>query len=289
MENIHEIRQHMRAIEQTRKITNAMYLISTVHMRKAMSHIDYNRTYLRRIRACFSEILKKAHQIDHPYLEDRGGKRAMYIVIAGDKGMCGSYNTNVVHLAIDNMQKHVGEKYIATVGLVAGRMLRSRGLDPDIEVLGVAQDPSLYNARKIAYEMFDLYDQGLMDEVHIVYTRFKNTFVQSPVCLQLLPIKPEHYVNKIGKSAVLPEDIIYHPNEQELFRELVPQLEIGLVYGALVQAYASEQCARLNAMESSTHNADGMLKKLKLQYNQARQAAITQEITEISSAAEIYV
>lgn len=284
MENMNEIRHHVRAIEQTRKITNAMYLVSTARMRKYMVHINYNRKYFKRVRLTVQDILNKSKDIQHPYLDVRGDKSAVFIVIAGDKGMCGAYNVNVLEFALKKIQERA-ERYVITVGTVASAYFRRKGIEPDIEVLDIAQDPSLFNARKLTEDILQIYDQNLTDEVFVIYTAFFSTARQEPKEIRLLPLnlRDFEYLDTADDTS----DILYEPSPQEAFTMLVPQYCIGIIFGALVQSYASEQSARMTAMESATRNADEILQKLKVRFNRARQAAITQEISEIAGAAQV--
>ncbi len=282
MQNTNEIRAHIAAVKQTRKITNAMHLVASSRLKKVMSHIEYNNAYFSRVQATMKDILQSSESVTHQYLTGRGGDRRTYIVVAGDKGLAGAYNASVLNLAYETIsqRKEKKETYLLTVGLVATEFFKARGMQPDIETTGAVQDPSLSNARKLA---FDIYDDDLTDEVYIIYTSFYGDTKNRPVIRRLLPIVRGDY-EQIAAHKM--SDIIYEPSAQELFSLLVPQYVTGILFGALVQAYAAEHFARMNAMQSATRNADEMLKKLQTQYNMARQAAITQEITEISGAAE---
>lgn len=283
MQNLNEIRQHTIAISKTRQITNAMYLLSTARMKKAMQYVDYNREYYRRVRATVKDILAKSYHVHHPYLELRPGKRTAYLVIASDKGMCGNYNSSILNYAWERIQNSP-ERYIATIGMMATQFFMKKGITPDVEWLGVAQNPTLMDARNIAETLFYEYDMGLMDEIYIIATRFVNSAKQYPRCVRLLPLNIDDYFD-VELEFDDQADVIFEPSAQEVFNTLVPQYAVGLVFGALTQAVASEHCARMQAMRSATENADDMIKKLKIQYNAARQFAITQEIMEITGAA----
>jgi F-type H+-transporting ATPase subunit gamma len=287
-----EIRHRIRAVQQTRKITNAMYLVASSRMKWVMEHIEYNQLYQLRLRTAMwdimnslnGEFLLEENTISHPYFIRRGGQKRTYIVIAGDKGMAGSYNHNILSFAWEQMEP-CPDCSLITVGMMASIYFRGRGKQPDIEILNVTQDPSLTNARQIAFEIIDLYDRELTGEVYIVYTQFYGANRCVPTVSRLLPQQAEDYADL--KPNPLPTgDIIYVPSRREVFDLLVPQYLIGIVFGALVQAYASEHFSRMNAMRSATRNADEILKRLQLEYNMARQTAITQEITEITGVAE---
>ena len=277
-----EIRRHISAIEETRKITNAMQLVSTSRLKRVMTHIEYNHRYFMRVQAAMNSILAMSGGVKHPYLDGREGRRRTYIVVAGDKGMAGAYNSNVLELALKRLEEDGAEVSLITVGLVASEFFHSRGIMPDVEVTGTIQDPTLDRARELALDVFSLYDQNLTDEVYIIYTSFYGESKNKPEIKKLLPVAITGDEVEEGDW----HNMIYEPSAEEVFSHLVPQYVIGILFGALVQAYACEHYARMNAMRSATHNADEMMRKLTMQYNLARQSAITQEISEIAGAAE---
>ena len=155
----------------------------------------------------------------------------------------------------------------------------------DVEFLHVSQNPSLYNARNITNDILELYDNGLMDEVYVVYTQFHSVLKQEPKVIKLLPLSMSNF-QEVAVETQYSAEIFYHPSPKEVFDILVPQYIIGLVYGCLVQSFASEHCARMTAMENATNNAEDMIDDLTKQYNRARQFAITNEISEIIGALE---
>lgn len=281
MQNLNEIRRHVDAIEQTKKITNAMQLVSSSRMKRVMQQVEYNRTYGAHVKNAMAHILTSSRGITHPYLQPREKiKNTTYIVISGDKGMVGAYNNDVLKLAKSEMEKKEAYNLI-TVGITASRFFEKQGITPDIQIIGVSQDPSLYHARHIVQDIFRFFDEGLTDEVYVIHTSFINSIQWYPKMERLLPITwPEE---EVGEKR---DEMIYHPSPQEVFDLLVPQYTVGILYGALLEAYASEHSARMQSMQSATNNAEEMLDKLKTTYNLARQAAITQEISEIVSAAQ---
>ena len=284
MANVAEIRQHIRAVDQTRKITHAMHLVASSRMSRVMSHIEYNNAYFSRVQSTMKDILLGSEAISHPYLTERQGDRRTFVVVSGDKGMAGGYNNNLTRFAMEQIRGH--ENYhLITVGMVASNFFLENGIKPDIELAGASQDPSLVNARELAFDIFDLFNEDETNDVYIIYTSFLGDTKAQPVMRRLLPIHLDDYDHvEPGDPS---REILYEPSPQEVFNVLVPQYTSGIIFGALMQAYASEHYARMNAMESATRNADEMLKKLQTQYNIARQAAITQEITEIAGAAEV--
>lgn len=280
MQNTNEIRRHINAVRQTRKITNAMKLVSTARIKKAMQNLKYNNFYFERVQSAMKDILLSPHPVDHPYLSLGRGKKRAYIVISGDKGMVGDYNAKLLDFARTEIL-NTGEKVILiTIGITASEYFKKNGLAPDIEISGVSQNPSLDNARNLVIDLIDLFDNGEARSVYLIYTTFDNKTIPNPIVRRILPIRIHDYEN-IPETE--PEhEILYIPSPEEVFSDLVPQYLVGFLFEAMVQAYASEHYARMNAMQSATDNADELLEKLTIDYNRVRQAAITQEISEIT-------
>ena len=284
MQGTNEIRHHMAAIEQTRKITGAMELISSTRMKQVMNHIEHNRRYFTSIRIMMKELLSTAEGVSHPFLTERPRSQRTYVVISGDKGLCGSYNSAVLNLALEHFLDNPGSGLV-TLGHTAESFFHSRGFTPDISLLGIVQDPTLARAREVARDLTRLYETELTDEIHVIFTSFYGATKNEPTDFRLLPVKLHDY-DDIRDAEEL-SDIIYHPSAQEVLDILIPQYVIGLIFGVMVQAYASEHFARMTAMHSATTNAQEMIDDLHTQYNLARQSAITNEIAEITSAAEV--
>ncbi len=282
MASMADIKHSIRSISDTEQITRAMHLISTSKMKKAIAKYESNHVHFERVQAALKDILTHTKELSHPYVGESEGGKAAYVVIAADKGMCGGYNHNVLNLAFDHMQKSK-ERYILTVGQVARAFFDHRNYMVDVEFLHMSQNPSLYNARNITSDLLELFDNGIMDEVYVVYTKYISVVKQEPRVLKLLPMSVSNLID-IGEETQYNAELFYHPSPREVFDVLVPQYIIGLVYGCLVQSYASEQCARMTAMESATQNAEEMIESLTKQYNRARQFAITNEISEIIGA-----
>lgn len=279
MRSMNEIRHHIRAVEQTRKITNAMNLISSVRIKKIMPQVEYNRRYLIHVQSAMNHVLASSEDFDHIYLRDRGDKHTTYIVIAGDKGMVGSYNSDILKYAMTHMDL-TKDHHLITLGIEASRFFMKQGIQPDREIAGASQDPSLIYARHLQQDIFRMYDEHKTDRVYVIYMSFINSVRYEPKIIRLLPVVTDDI------QGTNPDvGMVFHPTAEDVFHYLVPQYAIGILYGALMQAYASEHCARMNSMDNATRNADELLKGLRTSYNIARQAAITQEITEITGAA----
>ncbi len=284
MASMADIKHSIRSISETEQITRAMHLISTSKMKKAISKYESNHVHFERVQSALKDIFAHTSELEHPWVGQSKGKRAAYIVIAADKGMCGGYNHNVLNLALKHMQQF-SERYILTVGHMARAFFDRRDYMVDVEFLHVSQNPSLYNARNITSDILELFDNGIMDEVYVVYTKFISVMKQEPRVIKLLPLCIADLID-VAEETQYSAELFYHPSPKEVFDILVPQYIIGLVYGCLVQSFASEQCARMTAMENATNNAEEMIESLTKEYNRARQFAITNEISEIIGALE---
>ncbi len=283
MSSIAEIRHHIKVVKDTSKITKAMYLISSAKMKKAMRLHDQNLIYFTRVRSDIRFIMDNIeHNIRNPYYRQHG-KKTGYVVIAGDKGLCGGYNSEVLKLARRTIQDGIHEqRCLFTIGHMASEYFLRLGMNPDVNYLHVIQDPSLQNARQITFNLCKLFRDKELDEVYIIYTVLEKVGQLKPTVLRLLPVLREDFDHApILHAPTSP--LKFHPSAPEVLDAMVPHYLVGLVYSALVQSYASEHSARMSAMDAATRNADEMLGRLSLEFNHARQAIITQEISEIIS------
>ena len=189
MPNMSDIRFHIKSVKQTRQITNAMYLLSTSRMKKAMQSIDFNLFYLKRLRATIKDILSKAkrNSIHDKFIEDNGKGNAVFIVVTSDKGLCGGYNSAVVDLALEKMKEH-DNPTLCSLGLLGDRAFKSRGVEPQLSWYGASQHPTLNLASQVAEKVIDMYLTNDYHEVYVVYTEFINSAVQKPCCVRLLPL-----------------------------------------------------------------------------------------------------
>ena len=284
MENISELKQHLRAIEQTRQISNAMYLLSTSRMKQSMQNIDYNLAYMRKLRATTKDIISKTkhNMLTDPFIELTEGGKALFFVITSDKGLCGAYNSAVFNLAMEKMREY--EKTVVySLGYKGTEMFLNHGITPDDSMYGASQRPSLYSARALGERIVELYDDCAVSEVYIVYTEYVNSSYQRPVCKRVLPLLRRDFDDVEYENKYF-ADVLYEPDLQTVFDRMVPQYIIGMMYDIMMQSAASENAARMTAMQNATKNADEMIAKLSAQINAARQLLITNEITEIAAA-----
>ncbi len=287
MENISELKQHLRAIEQTRQISNAMYLLSTSRMKKSMQNIDYNLLYLKRLRSTIKDIISKTkhNMLSDPFLELTEGGKALFFVISSDKGLCGGYNSDVVNLAMEKMREYP-DTVVYSLGLKGTEMFVNHGITPEHSWYGASQRPSLHLARELGNNIVDLYDDCAVSEVYIVYTEYVNSAVQKPVCKRVLPILRRDF-DDVEYENKYTADVLYEPDLQTVFDRMAPQYIIGMMYDVMMQSAASENAARMTAMQNATENADKMIAKLSEQINSVRQLIITNEITEIAAASNV--
>lgn len=285
MLNAHEIKGRIKSIEETRQITNAIQLISASKLKKAIKLSDSNLKYFKVMRSILKDILMRTEMITHPYFVKREGKRVAFLVIASDKGLAGEFNKRVLELAYNDM-KDYHEKYIFTIGKKATEYLNKHGIPTDIEFLKIAQNPTLDDARHLTMDILELYDQNILDEVHMTFTSFEGKSRQYAQTIKLLPLERKDFekVESFIADEKLKDKFVFVPSPQEVFDVLIPQYMIGLIYGALVQSSAAEHFERMIAMKSSLDNADKMLKTLKLKAQRVRQEKITTELQEISMA-----
>ena len=290
MASIKEIRTHIRSVEQTLKITNAMYLISSSNLRKARKQLNDVEPYFQKIESTLSDILYHSAEINHRFFDKRPEippekRKVGYIVVAGDKGLAGAYNHNILKLAEEKMAQTANPS-LFVVGQAGRSYFQEHGVPIDVEFLYTAQNPNVGRARDIAELMMDLYLEGKLDEVYSLFTKMINTFRMEPTVHRLLPLERDSFPVYDRNRDSYNRDVVYIPSVKAVMDRLVPGYIKGDIFGALVESYCSEQNARMTAMKSSSDNARAMLQSLNLSYNRARQAAITQEITEVVGGAQ---
>lgn len=274
-----DIKRRIKSVESTMQITKAMELVASSKLKKAKEKAEQSKPYFNVLYETIQGMLANTRVTDSIYTEKRAVKKSLYIVIAGDRGLAGGYNSNVLKHAASLMEGK--EALILTVGKRAQEYYTKRDYEIVASHSNIGETMSFYDAADIVRDIMAIYDRGEVDEVHICYTEFVSTLSQVPKNIQLLPmVRDENYENT--RSA----DILYEPSEESVFEGLVPRYLEGIIFSAIVDSYASEQGARRTAMESATDNAAEMIDDLDLLYNRARQAAITQEISEIVGGAE---
>ena len=268
-----EIKNRIRSMESTKQITKAMEMVAASKLRHAQAKVLSSRPYFEILYETIMDIAGKEGEVDSAYVQVRPVKRSAFIVIAGDRGLAGGYNANVLKMVAAHMEGK--NSVILPVGKKAVEFFRHRNAELLTDQYAEAYDLKIGDCFTVAKMLCKAYLAGEVDEVFIAYTNFVSVLSQTPSVLQLLPLS-----NPAPKKEGS-QDILYEPGSKEVFEAIVPEFVGGVFYGALCESRASEQAARRTAMDAATQNADEMIADLSLKFNQARQAAITQEITEI--------
>ena len=289
MASAKEIQDRMRSIKDTLKITNAMYMISSSKLKKSKKMLADTEPYFYTLQSEMSRILRHLPDMNSIYFKTNAEiperkRKAGYIVITADKGLAGSYNHNILKLAEEELEKRDDYK-LFVLGELGRHYFEQKGINIDKQFHFVVQDPSLSRARRIAEDLLKLYHENQLDELYIIYTTMVNAMQEEAQVAQLLPLKKTDF--KIPVPIDIPlEGLALKPSAEEVMDHIVPNYVVGFVYGALVEAFSCEQNARMMAMEGAINSAKQMLKELDIEYNRARQAAITQEITEVIAGAK---
>ncbi len=299
MASMRDIKRRKVSIQSTQQITKAMKLVSTVKLQRAKSRAERSKAYFHCMYETIQGIIAKTGHVDHPYLVKGDSDRKAVIVITSNRGLAGGYNSNIVKLvAGSDLDKKDVDVY--AIGKKGRDLLKRRGYSIKSDHSEVINEPLYKDASEITDEVLGSYMAGEIGEVWLAYTGFKNTVSHIPTLIKLLPVdgslsgedtaegETEEGAQKSDasekKTAV--SLMNYEPEETEAFELIIPKYVSSLIYGALIEAVASENGARMQAMDSATSNAEEMIGKLELQYNRARQGHITQELTEIIGGAE---
>lgn len=289
MANEKEIQSRMKSIQDTMKITSAMYMISSSKLKKARKSLEETEGYFYTLQAAMSRILRHLPDMESIYFDQHTDKKPEekhtgFIVVTADKGMAGAYNHSVLKLAEEQL-KESANPVLFVLGELGRQYFEKQGMPIEEQFHYTVQNPTLGRARNIAETILEWYSQEKLDEIYIIYTRMKNGIQTETEVLQLLPLKKADFKLSIPAEVHMEEPLLF-PDPKAVMERIVPNFVVGFLYGALVESYASEQNSRMMAMQSATDSAKEMLQELEIQYNRARQAAITQEITEVISGAK---
>ena len=289
MANTKEIQDRIKSINDTLKITNAMYMISSSKLKKAKKMLADTEPYFFTLQSEMSRILRHLPDMEDIYFKSNEDKpmeerKVGYIVITADKGLAGSYNHNVLKLAEEHLLSHPNHE-LFVLGELGRHYFEQRGIEIEKQFHYTVQNPTLNRARNIAEEIIEMYQEEKLDEVYIIYTTMVNAVQEETQILQLLPLKKTDFNMKLPID-IPHEELALRPSAEAVMDRIVPDYVVGFVYGALVESYSCEQNARMMAMEAASKSAKDMLHELDILYNRARQAAITQEITEVIAGAK---
>lgn len=280
MASARDIRRRIRSIKNIQQITKAMKMVASARLRRAQERALSSRPYTEKIREVLVSVAGGAGDIAHPLLEVRPIKRVGCLVIAGDKGLCGAYNSNVIKEAIALVRQQ-NDPVLFTLGRKSRDYFKRRGYRIDREMSGFSEKPAYEHARAIACAVVDMYVQGQVDEFFLVYTQFMSSVHTIPTTVRLLPVAGEDVYGH-GPQ----QEYIFAPSAKAVLNLLLPKYLETVIYGALLQACASELGSRMTAMGNATDNAQELIGKLTLSYNKVRQAGITRELAEIVGGAE---
>lgn len=282
MASMRDIKRRKSSIQSTQQITKAMKLVSTVKLQKAKSHAEQTDPYFNYMYHTVSSMLAKSGNINHPYLTGGDSTKKAVVVITSNRGLAGGYNSNIVKLITGNEDLKKEDLEIYAVGGKGVEGLSRRGYHIVSDDSAIMEAPSYPDAAALCKKVLDSFAKGEIGEIYLAYTHFKNTVSHEPKLIRLLPVDIEAQEETDETSNVL---MNYEPNEEEALDMIIPKYVTSLFYGALVEAVASENGARMQAMDSATSNAEDMISDLSLKYNRARQGSITQELTEIIAGA----
>lgn len=281
-QGILDIKRRMRSINNTMQITKAMYLVSSAKLRRAKERAEETRPYYEITNESVKRILSSSKGLNHPFLDKREIKKTVFIVITADRGLAGGYNSNVLRMSEQLIDKETDS--VIVIGSKGRDFFNRRGYNVLEAYSGITEEPEFSDARAIGNIVMNLYKNEEVDSIKLVYTKFVSAMTQEPTTITLLP-------SEIGEGEDAEEaksltQVQYEPSPESVIEYLIPKYIQGAIFGGLVEAAASQQGARMTAMESATDNAEEIIEDLDLKYNRARQASITQEISEIVGGAE---
>ena len=276
-----DIKLRIKSVESTMQITKAMELVASSKMRRAKERVEHSRPYFETLHKTLTEIAAADPRARNPYLRRAEIKKTLIIVIAGDRGLAGGYNSNVLKQA----QQEAGDVVVLPIGKRSAEYFVHHEVPLFTQEVLLAADITVGECFQLARRITEGYCKGEYDAVKICYTRFDSMMTQTASTMEVLPLSMEPTEEQ--KAEARRSQILYKPSSEEVFRAIIPEYVAGIVYGAVCESVASELAARRTAMDAATKNAGEMIDHLNLYYNRARQAAITQEITEIVAGAEI--
>ena len=281
MASMRDIKRHKGSIQSTQQITKAMKLVSTVKLQRAKQNAEKSQTYFHCMYNTVHSILRRTQNLEHKYLKSgESGKKAI-IVITSNRGLAGGYNSNVIKLIT---QGELANEDLAIYAIgKKGKDALAKNYEIRADYSDVIEDPVYAEAMKISKEVLSAFENGEISEIYLAYTGFKNTVVHIPTLLKLLPVE----VSEEEETAQEDDPVMmnFEPEDEEALNLLIPKYITSLIYGGMIEAIASENGARMQAMDAATSNAEEMIEDLTLLYNRARQGSITQELTEIIAGA----
>ncbi len=282
MASMRDIKRRKESVQSTQQITKAMKLVATVKLQKARGKAEGNKPYFNMLYDTISSILSMTKNIDHTFLKENNNKKKAVIVISSNRGLAGGYNSNIVKTILGaGFSKE--DTYIYGVGKKGIEGLTRKGYSIYRDYSEVVNSPLFADATEMTKELLTQFSRGDIGEIYIAYTNFKNTVTQESRLVKLLPLNAEDFKDSDRDDKLL---MNFEPTPEEVLDMVVPKYMSNIIFGALLESVASENGARMQAMDSATNNAADMISSLSLKYNRARQSAITQELTEIIAGAD---
>ena len=279
-----DIKRRKSSIQSTQQITKAMKLVSTVKLQKAKLHAEATDPYFNHMYQTVTSILARSGNINHPYLTRGASDKIAVVVITSNRGLAGGDNANVTKLVTNNQDILPKDRVeVFCIGSKGRETLERYGYSIKEDHSAIMESPAYEDAAAVCERVLDEFTRGEIGEIYLAYTHFKNTVVHVPKLMKLLPVEfSEEEISATDDKLIMN----YEPNVEEALNLIIPKYVTSIFYGALVEALASENGARMQAMDSATSNAEDMISDLSLKYNRARQGSITQELTEIIAGAE---
>ena len=277
-----DIKRKIKSVNSTMKITKAMELVSTAKLKRAKDRLERTKPYFDTVYSTIQEMLRNEKNLKHEYLTKREVKKTLYIVITGDRGLCGGYNNNAIKMVTEDINDK-SKAALITIGRRSRDFFSKNGYEVLKEMTQISESPQYAHAQEIARTSLKWFANEKVDEIKLVYTQMNSTISQEAKIIQLLPVVSDGAASIETKRSGYTN---YEPSPEAVLGYVIPKYIESVLYGALIESSASEQAARRLAMESASDNADEMIQDLVLFSNQARQAAITQEISEIVGGAE---
>lgn len=286
MASMRDIKRRKGSIQSTQQITKAMKLVSTVKLQRAKQNAERSKAYFKCMYETVTEMLSKTANLEHKYLKaGESGKKAV-VVITSNRGLAGGYNSNVVKL-ITKGELQKDDLVIYAVGKKGKDALARNGYTIAEDDSDIAEEPSFPDAMQLGSRLLQAYADGEISEIYLAYTAFKNTVSHEPTLIKLLPVELEEGEQEQEEGRPESKALMnFEPEDEEALNLIIPKYVTSLIYGGLIESVASENGARMQAMDSATNNAEEMIDDLTLKYNRARQSSITQELTEIIAGAE---
>ena len=284
-----EIKTHIESVQETRKITNAMYLIASTKLRRARQELDNTRPYFDALRREIKRIFRTVKNVDSPYFYPAEGEPPLAgaygcLVITADKGLAGAYNQNAIKEALKLLEQHPNTK-LFVVGEYGRRFFASHNIPIEHSFLYTAQNPTMARAREISALLLDGFRREELEKIFVVYTDMKSAMSFEARCTRVLPFHRTYFADTALTEPPVTSQFEFLPDVNSVLDSMMPSYVSGFIYSALIDSFCCEQQARMTAMDSANQNAEKLLGELSLEFNRVRQSAITQEITEVSARA----